>query len=121
MHLLREFYLHISQKIGRELMALSRPHTLPPEMLVQGHVGGVLNSQQSQLNAKLQTAQSQNAMMRDRMEEQRKEIEVLIGSLDVVVRDLEGAGTLVGNEGDTLAAGSREAEGAIGDVKMGES
>lgn len=98
-----------------------RPHTLPPETLVQGHVGGVLNSQQSQLNAKLQTAQSQNAMLRDRMEEQRKEIEALIGSLDVVVKDLEGAATLVGKEGEGLAVGSREAEGAIGDVKMGGS
>jgi kinetochore protein NNF1 len=99
----------------------NRPHTLPPEILVQGHVNEVLNSQQSQLNAKLQTAQSQNAMLRERMEEQRREIEGLIGGIEGVVRDLEGAGRLVGKEGEVLGSESREAEGAISDVRVGSS
>jgi len=55
------------------------------------------------------------------MEEQRREIEGLIGGIEGVVRDLEGAGTLVGKEGETLGSESREAEGAIGDVRMGGS
>lgn len=79
----------------------------------------MLSIQQGQLNAKLQTAQSQNASLRERMEKQRKEIEGLVGGLEVVVRDLEGAGRLVGEVGEGLGVQSREAEGAIGDVRMG--
>ncbi|TVY52032.1 hypothetical protein LCER1_G006872, partial [Lachnellula cervina] len=95
------------------------PHTYPPDTLVEGHIHTVLSIQQGQLNAKLQTAQSQNASLRERMEEQRKEIEGLVGGLEVVVRDLEGAGRLVGEVGEGLGVQSREAEGAIGDVRMG--
>lgn len=105
--------------MGRRLIDKNSPHTLPPKRLVDGYVNGVLNSQQSQLNAKLQTAQSQNASLMERMAEQRKEIEGLMKGLKGVVDDLEGAGEVVGKEGEGLGVESRGAEEVIGDVEMG--
>lgn len=46
---------------------------------------------QSALNAKLESTQSQNAELAERIQSQRKEIESLLSGLEAVVGDLEGA------------------------------
>ncbi|KAF4631553.1 hypothetical protein G7Y89_g6579 [Cudoniella acicularis] len=87
-----------------------QPHTLPPPELLTAHLGPVRNSQQSLLNAGIQTIQSQNAQLLERIKEQRKEIEGLRGVLEGMVRDLEGAGVAVGEQGPGLSEGAREVE-----------
>ena len=86
------------------------PHTLPAPTILSAHLQPYQNSQQSQLNAKIQTASSQNADLVNMLLEQRSEIESLVGVLEGVVRDLESAGSLLQGEVGELSKGSREAE-----------
>ncbi|RDL40741.1 uncharacterized protein BP5553_00720 [Venustampulla echinocandica] len=90
------------------------PHTLPPEALLNAHLAPHLASQQSLLNAKLQTVESQNAALVQKIESQRREMEGLVGDLEAAVADLEGAGDLVGEEGEKLAGEGREVLGVLG-------
>ncbi|KAI9880716.1 MAG: hypothetical protein M1830_000999 [Pleopsidium flavum] len=73
-----------------------RPHTLPPQALYLAHLTPYLQQAQSSLNAKLQTTQSQNAQLVRKIEDQRAEIERLVGGLEGVVSDLEEAREAVG-------------------------
>jgi len=57
------------------------------------------------LNAKLQTTQSQNAQLVEKIGDQRAEIQRLVAGLEAVVRDLESAKEAVG--------------GAVGDGELG--
>ncbi len=70
---------------------LKRPHTLPPLPLYIAHLAPFLQQTQSQLNARLQTTQSQNAQLASKISGQRAEIEQLVSGLEEVVADLEGA------------------------------
>jgi len=89
---------------------------LPADQIMHAHLDGVRASQQSQLNAKLQTMQSQNAILGKKMLEQRREIAELMQGLDRVVADLEGAGETFGEQGTSLAEAAREAEVVMGGV-----
>ncbi len=73
------------------LIVETRPHTLPPQALYLAHLTPYLIQAQSTLNAKLQTTQSQNALLMERIVEQRADIERLVGGLEGVVKDLEEA------------------------------
>jgi len=91
------------------------PHMLPAERVRDAHLKQVLAAQQGQLNAKLQNAQILNEGLVEKLKEQRKEIEGLVGLLEGVVRDLEEGGGLLAAEGEGLAAGAREAEEELRD------
>ncbi|KAI9707374.1 MAG: hypothetical protein M1836_000334 [Candelina mexicana] len=67
------------------------PHTLPPLPLYIAHLAPFLQQTQSQLNARLQTTQSQNAQLASTISEQRAEIELLVSGLEEIVADLESA------------------------------
>ncbi|KAI9803692.1 MAG: hypothetical protein M1833_000604 [Piccolia ochrophora] len=66
-------------------------HTLPPEDILSAHLAPFLAQQQSQLNAKTQTVQSQNAQLMQTIEAQREEIRRMVEGLEAVVADLDGA------------------------------
>jgi kinetochore protein NNF1 len=68
-----------------------RPHTLGANDLYQAHLTPYLREVQGALNAKLETTQSQNAELAERIQVQRKEIEALLTGLETVVGDIEGA------------------------------
>ena len=92
------------------------PHTLPAPTILSAHLVPLQASQQSQLNARIQTTASQNASLAKTLAKQRTEIESLVGVLEGVVRDLEKAGDLLQSEGGRLAEGARAAEVAMTDV-----
>lgn len=94
----------------------NRPHLLPARTIATAHLASLLASQQSQLNAKLQTTQSQNAALADGVKSQREEIERLLAELERVVRDLDSAAQLLNAEAESLAKGSRAAEGVLREV-----
>jgi kinetochore protein NNF1 len=91
-----------------------RPHTLPPTPLISAHLNPLHRSQQSQLNAKLQTTQSQNATLIETIRRQRTEIEELVKMAEMVVGDLEDAGGRLGSVGEELAREGRGAEEILG-------
>lgn len=83
---------------------------------MKAHLAPVQTRQQGEMNAKIQTLQGKNAVLAERMGEQRKEIEELVGLLEGVVRDLEGAGMVLGERGGELSGEAREMEGVLGGV-----
>ncbi|KAH8593736.1 Nnf1-domain-containing protein [Bisporella sp. PMI_857] len=89
------------------------PHTLPVETIIRAHTDPLRAQQQGQLNAKLQTVQSQNAALAGKLADQQREIEGLLGGLEKVVRDLENAGGLLQQEGAVLSEDARVAEEAL--------
>ncbi|KAI9750752.1 MAG: hypothetical protein M4579_006324 [Chaenotheca gracillima] len=94
------------------------PHTLPPAQILRAHLTPHLSQAQSTLNARLQTEQSRNAVLMERVVAQRREIESLVGGLGRVVGDLEGAVGVLGKEGQAGVAGLGdeivEVEGELG-------
>lgn len=91
------------------------PHTLPAQEIITAHTAPILISQNSQLNAKIQTTSSQNASLMAEIREQREEIEALLRGLESTVGDLEGAGMLLGEEmeGKGKTERARSAEGVL--------
>jgi len=92
------------------LMGLVRPHLLPAPEIARAHLASLYASQQSQLNAKLQTTQSQNATLAETIRKQREEIEGLLRGVEAVVKDLDGANELLEKETDDLAREAISAE-----------
>jgi len=68
------------------------PHALPATAILRAHLGPHYIQAQSKLNAKIQTAQSQNEELIRQVEGQRREVEALLLVLEGLVRDLEGVG-----------------------------
>ena len=89
------------------------PHLLDAQTIVAAHLDPIRVGQQSQLNAKLQTTQSQNAALAQRIAEQRAEMEGLLRGLEGAVADLEKAGGLLGEEAMDLSGEGRAAEEVI--------
>lgn len=89
------------------------PHTLPAAPLLRAHTTPLYQSQQSQLNARLQTTESQNATLVEEVRRQRAEIEDWLRLAETLVGDLEAAGRGLGEEGEELARKGREAEGVL--------
>lgn len=59
--------------------------------LYQAHLTPFLQHAQDTLKAKLETTQSQNAELADRIIAQRQEMESLLSGLEAVMADLEGS------------------------------
>ncbi|KAK2623870.1 hypothetical protein QTJ16_007051 [Diplocarpon rosae] len=78
------------------------PHLLPARSLLAAHTTPLHQSQQSQLNAKLQTTESQNATLAAEIRAQRAEIAALLALAETLVRDLEGAAGMLGERGRVL-------------------
>jgi kinetochore protein NNF1 len=89
------------------------PHLQPAARVRDAHLNPVLAAQRGQLNARLQTTQSQNAVLAEKLVAQRKELQQLLGALEGVVKDLEEGGELLGKESEELAAGAREVEESL--------
>jgi kinetochore protein NNF1 len=83
---------------------------------VNAHLNPIHKSQQSQLNAKIQTTQSQNANLVEALRRQKAEIEELVALAEKMVGDVEDAGGRLGGEGMELANGARRAEESLGSV-----
>ncbi|QKX53009.1 uncharacterized protein TRUGW13939_00080 [Talaromyces rugulosus] len=79
------------RKDGGESESSVPPHMLGADGLYQAHLAPFLEHAQDSLNAKLETTQSQNAELADRIIAQRKEMESLLSGLEAVMADLEGS------------------------------
>ncbi|KAK4455936.1 Nnf1-domain-containing protein [Podospora aff. communis PSN243] len=86
------------------------PHTLPAAAVLDAHLAPHLASQQSQLNARLQTVQSHNAQLFDEIQAQRAEIEALLGAVERTLSDMDGASALLDEVVEELAQETRSAE-----------
>ncbi|RKF84224.1 spindle pole protein Nnf1 [Golovinomyces cichoracearum] len=95
------------------------PHTLPPEPLVKAHLTPLYLSQQSQLNAKLQTVESMNASLLAQICEQRKEITKILRSTRQLCSDVEDAAEVM-HDLQGLGHEAREAEILLDDVEPRE-
>lgn len=92
------------------------PHTLPAPSILAAHLTPIYTTQQSQLNAKLQTTQSQNAILAEEIRKQREEIERLVRGVEVVIEDLDRANAVLEREVDGLGKEALEAEGVLREV-----
>lgn len=95
---------------GRGDQEVIPPHMQPAASVRDAHLNPILAAQRGQLNARLQTTQSQNALLAEKLVAQRKEMQQLLGALEGVVKDLEEGGEMLGKESEELAAGAREVE-----------
>ncbi|KAL9117733.1 MAG: hypothetical protein Q9187_005727, partial [Circinaria calcarea] len=73
------------------------PHTLDPQSLYLAHLSPYLQQVQRELNAKLQETEAQNQYLMLELQKQGEEVERLVGGLETVVRDLEGANGVLGS------------------------
>ncbi|RSM13732.1 hypothetical protein CEP52_001858 [Fusarium oligoseptatum] len=89
------------------------PHLLPPSAILAAHTTSSLTAHQSQLNARLQTTQSQNALLHDEVQRQREEIRSLLEALEAVVADVQGANDALRPLVDEVAAETREGIEAV--------
>ncbi|QSZ30661.1 hypothetical protein DSL72_000219 [Monilinia vaccinii-corymbosi] len=92
------------------------PHTLPAPAILAAHLTPIYTTQQSQLNAKLQTTQSQNATLAEEIKKQREEIERLVRGVEMVVEDLDRANEVLDREVDGLGREALEAERVLRDA-----
>ncbi|KAG4030440.1 hypothetical protein MFRU_012g01740 [Monilinia fructicola] len=92
------------------------PHTLPAPAILAAHLTPLYTTQQSQLNAKLQTTQSQNATLADEIREQREEIARLLRGVELVVADLDRANEVLDREVEGLGRQALAAEGVLRDA-----
>lgn len=86
------------------------PHMLPADQILAAHLAPHLAQQQSQLNAKLQTVQAHNAKLFDDIQKQRAEMQSLMGLLQKVFEDIDGANDQMDDIVDDLAAETRAVE-----------
>lgn len=93
-----------------------RPHTLPPQQLYLAHLAPYLTSTQRTIEEQMQQLEEDNLRMVKEVEAQRAEVERLVGGLEGVIRDLEGANEVLG---DVVADGSLRKEAGDVDVEMG--
>lgn len=102
------------------LLHQNSPHLLPPDRILAAHLHPALTSHQSQLNARLQTTQSQNAILYDQVQQQRDEIEDLLAQLEAVVRDVRGANESLADVVEQLAVEAREGKAAVASVAQSQ-
>ncbi|KAL3425227.1 mind kinetochore complex component [Phlyctema vagabunda] len=90
------------------------PHLLPARVVASAHLASLYASQQSQLNARLQTVESQNATLFEQIQAQKREMEVLMKGLEAAEADVDKTIEALGPEVvDTLAQDSRTAEAKL--------
>lgn len=86
------------------------PHLLPPDQVLAAHLAPHLASQQSQLNAKLQTVQSHNLALFEEIRRQREEARRMLDAVERVLADVAGANGLLDEVAGDLATESRGVE-----------
>ncbi|KAI1384714.1 Nnf1-domain-containing protein [Hypoxylon trugodes] len=86
------------------------PHMLPPDQVLAAHLAPHLAQQQSQLNAKLQTVQAHNAKLFSDIQKQRAEMQSLMGLLQKVLEDIDGANGQMDGIMDDLSKETRAVE-----------
>ncbi|CEI38734.1 hypothetical protein FVEN_g4719 [Fusarium venenatum] len=96
------------------------PHMLPPPTILAAHLTPTLTAHQSQLNARLQTTQSQNALLYDEVQRQREEIRALLDSLEAVVADIQGANDALRPVVNDVAAETRQGIATVEAVNGGK-
>ncbi|KAF5683175.1 kinetochore-associated NNF1 [Fusarium denticulatum] len=104
---LRQVQGQMVDKLG-EKCEICSPHLLPPSAILAAHLTPALTAHQSQLNARLQTTQSQNALLYDEVRRQREEIRTLLDALEAVVADVQGANDALRPVVDDVAAETRQ-------------
>ncbi|THW79605.1 MIND kinetochore complex component Nnf1 [Aureobasidium pullulans] len=67
------------------------PHTLPASSLYLSHLGPLLSEKHDSLSSRLQTAQSENAVLVDTVLQQRRDIERLVSQLETTIADIDAA------------------------------
>lgn len=93
------------------------PHMLPAEAILAAHLAPHLAGQQGQMNARLQNTQAANAALWGAIQEQRREVEALLGALERALADVDGAAALMdGVPAGELARESRAVEAEMADV-----
>ncbi|KAM0249427.1 hypothetical protein ACHAP5_002816 [Fusarium lateritium] len=95
------------RRAGSKAEPPTPPHLLPPSTILAAHLTPSLTAHQSQLNARLQTTQSQNALLHDEVQRQREEIRALLDALETVVADVQGANDALRPVVDDVAAETR--------------
>ncbi|KAF2837893.1 Nnf1-domain-containing protein [Patellaria atrata CBS 101060] len=86
------------------------PHTLPPEPLYSAHLAPFLTSTTTGLKAELNNTQNANLELFGTIQEQRKELDAFVSSLEAVVKDLERAGGMLGEVRDEVRREIRDIE-----------
>ncbi|KAH8668339.1 Nnf1-domain-containing protein [Xylariales sp. PMI_506] len=86
------------------------PHLLPAPDVLAAHLAPHLALQQSQLNARLQTTQAHNAKLFSEIQRQRAELESLVGLLEKLFADIDGANKALDEVADDLAKETRAVE-----------
>ncbi|KAB5570660.1 Nnf1-domain-containing protein [Coniochaeta sp. 2T2.1] len=97
---------------GRE--APVPPHTLPPATIQAAHLAPYLASQQGQLNARLQNTQAENAALFAEIKAQREEAGRLLGLVERVLADVDGASALLDGVVEDVVREGREVEKEMG-------
>lgn len=93
------------------------PHLLPANAVLAAHLAPHLAGQQSQMNARLQNTQAANATLWEAVQAQRRELEELLGALEAVLRDVDGAVALMdGVPAEELARESQTVEAEMADA-----
>ncbi|KAI1828412.1 Nnf1-domain-containing protein [Xylaria intraflava] len=98
------------KEAGEDGEAPLPPHMLPPDEVLDAHMAPHLIQQQSQLNAKLQTTQSHNAMLFEDIKRQRAEIESLVSLLEKVLEDVDNTNHMMDDVVDVVARETRTIE-----------
>lgn len=93
------------------------PHLLPAGAVLAAHLAPHLQSQQSQMNARLQNTQAANVALWEEVQAQRAEIEALLGSLEAALADVDGAAGLL----DAVPAEELARESRIVDAEMADA
>ncbi|KAL1956350.1 hypothetical protein VTO42DRAFT_7433 [Malbranchea cinnamomea] len=89
--LIGEARLRKENNSGQEEEANVPPHTLGAKELYQAHLAPHLAQARATLDSKLDAVQKENLHLAEKIEQQRREIQQLLSSLEAVVGDVEGA------------------------------
>lgn len=90
-----------------------RPHTLSADDLYKAHLVPYLLEAQSAISKRLETTESENVELVETINQQRDEINQLLGRLEGFIRDLSMAAQAIGKF-DPNGALRREAENVLG-------
>lgn len=78
-------------EVDRSRSHITSPHTLPPSTILAAHLAPYLAQQQADLDTRIQATEAQNVVLTDTIGAQHEEIHRLLGQLQGLVGDLNGA------------------------------
>ncbi|GAB7357740.1 hypothetical protein MBLNU459_g0395t1, partial [Dothideomycetes sp. NU459] len=102
---------------GQPVKAPVPPHTLPPSSLYLSHLAPSLIEQRTALEARLATAQSENADLLQTVLQQRRDVEALLSGLDTIVADIDASNAALPY--DDMMALTEEAVNLDADIQTG--